>query len=154
MTGTKAHRNAHLIVLLGGEAGLRCGEMMALEWADVDLQNRRACVSKSEWNGQVTSTKSGRSRHVPLTVRLAAALREHRHLRSVRVLCGPDAEPLSRKVVQYVVGRAAKRANVKPGVHILRHHADCRIMPMRKWPSSMGPSFSRVDDVGSLVNAA
>jgi len=28
---------AHLIVLLGGEAGLRCGEMIALEWRDVDL---------------------------------------------------------------------------------------------------------------------
>ena len=30
-------RNGYLIVLLGGEAGLRCGEMMALEWNDVDL---------------------------------------------------------------------------------------------------------------------
>jgi hypothetical protein len=28
---------AHLLVLLGGEAGMRCGEMMALEWKD----NRR-----------------------------------------------------------------------------------------------------------------
>jgi integrase len=27
----------HLIVLLGVEAGLRVGEMMALEWGDVDL---------------------------------------------------------------------------------------------------------------------
>ncbi|MET0166247.1 MAG: hypothetical protein ABW318_14735, partial [Vicinamibacterales bacterium] len=26
-------RRAHLAVLLGGEAGRRCGEMMALEWA-------------------------------------------------------------------------------------------------------------------------
>ena len=32
---------AHLIVLLGGDAGLRCGEMMALEWTDVDLTTRR-----------------------------------------------------------------------------------------------------------------
>ncbi len=29
----------HLIVLLGGEAELRCGEMIALEWGDVDLVN-------------------------------------------------------------------------------------------------------------------
>ena len=28
---------AYLIALLGGEAGLRCGEMMALEWPDLDL---------------------------------------------------------------------------------------------------------------------
>ena len=25
----------HLIVLMGGEAGLRCGEMVALEWRDI-----------------------------------------------------------------------------------------------------------------------
>jgi integrase len=33
-------RVAQLIVLLGGEAGLRCGEMIALEWRDVDLAKR------------------------------------------------------------------------------------------------------------------
>ncbi len=32
---------ALLLVLLGGEAGLRCGEMMALEWSDVDLAKRQ-----------------------------------------------------------------------------------------------------------------
>jgi integrase len=33
-----------LIVLFGGEAGLRCGEMIALEWGDVDLVNRQVCI--------------------------------------------------------------------------------------------------------------
>ena len=40
---------AYLIVLLCGEAGLRCGEMMALEWADVDLVEQQLCVQRSEW---------------------------------------------------------------------------------------------------------
>ena len=43
----------HLIALLGGEAGLRCGEMIALECADVDLGNRQLCIRRSDWNGQV-----------------------------------------------------------------------------------------------------
>ncbi|HWL75425.1 MAG TPA: tyrosine-type recombinase/integrase, partial [Burkholderiaceae bacterium] len=64
---------AHLIVLLGGEAGLRCGEMIALEWRDVDLGKRQICVQRSDWNGQVTAPKGGRLRYVPLTIRLAAA---------------------------------------------------------------------------------
>jgi integrase len=50
---------AHLIVLLGGEAGLRCGEMIALEWRDVDLGKRQICVQRSDWNGQVTTPKGG-----------------------------------------------------------------------------------------------
>ena len=78
--------NAYFIVLLGGEAGLRCGEMIALEWADIDLAKRQMCIQRSEWDGHVTSPKGGRLRYIPLTVRLATALREHRHLRSPRVL--------------------------------------------------------------------
>ena len=49
----------YLLVLLGGEAGLRLGEMMALEWTDVDLRKRQLCVQRSDWKGQVTTTKGG-----------------------------------------------------------------------------------------------
>ena len=35
---------ARLVVLLGSEAGLRCGEMIGLEWDDVDLVKRQMCV--------------------------------------------------------------------------------------------------------------
>ena len=43
-----AHSDPHasLIALLGGEAGLRCGEMMALEWTDVDFNTRQLCVAR------------------------------------------------------------------------------------------------------------
>lgn len=76
-----ADRTTQLIVLLGGEGGLRCGEMIALEWRDVDLMKRQLCVQRSDWNGEVTSPKGGRLRYIPLTVRLTSALREHRHLK-------------------------------------------------------------------------
>jgi integrase len=68
----------HLIVLLGGEAGLRCGEMIALEWRDVDLGKRQICVQRSDWNGQVTTPKGGRLRYVPLghTINMGVALYE------------------------------------------------------------------------------
>ena len=51
---------AHLVVLLGGEAGLRLGEILALEWQDIDLAKRQPCVARSEWRGQVTTPKGGR----------------------------------------------------------------------------------------------
>jgi integrase len=54
-------RNAYLVVLLGGEAGLRCGEIIALEWGDVDLAKRQLCVQRSEWRGHITVPKAGDS---------------------------------------------------------------------------------------------
>lgn len=126
--------NAFLIALLGGEAGLRCGEMIALEWGDVDLGKRQLRVQRSQWKGHVTATKGGRVRFVPLTVRLAAALREHRHLRTARVLYQRDGSPLTQKIVQDYMKRAARRANVKPGVHILRH-TFCSHLAMRGAPA-------------------
>jgi integrase len=71
---------AQLIVLLGGEAGLRSGEMVALEWGDIDFATRQICVQRSAWKGQVAVPKGGRLRHVPMTRRLEQALRESRHL--------------------------------------------------------------------------
>lgn len=113
--------DTYLLVLLGGDAGLRLGEMMALEWSDVDLQKRKLCVQHSDWKGHVTTTKGGRLRHVPMTERLAAALHAHRHLRGKRVLVRASGEPLTMKIVQDHVARAARKAAVRPGVHILRH---------------------------------
>jgi integrase len=66
--------------------------MIALEWRDVDLGKRQLYVQRSDWNGQVTTPKGGRLRYVPLTIRLAAAFRDHQHLRSRNVVPGrrPD----------------------------------------------------------------
>jgi integrase len=111
----------HLVVLLGGEAGLRCGEMMALEWRDIDFTKGQLCVARSEWKGHVTDPKGGRLRYVPLTSRLAEALRHARHSRHARVLCDQHGQSLTQKVVQGIMRRVARRAGVKKGVHILRH---------------------------------
>jgi integrase len=123
----------HLIVLLGGEAGLRCGEMVALEWRDVDLAKRQLCVRRSDWKGQVTAPKNGRVRYVPLTERLAASLKGCRHLRSQRVLCKDDGTSLTRQGAWSHVRYAARRAKVPTGVHVLRH-TFCSHLAMRGAP--------------------
>ena len=126
---------AYLAILLGGEAGLRCGEIMALEWTDVDLGRRQLRVERSEWKGRVTPPKGGRSRVVPLTARLARALAGHRHLRSPRILVKDDGNPLTQKIVQVLVRNAAQRAKVaRGGVHVLRH-TFCSHLAMRGAPA-------------------
>ena len=119
---------------LRGDAGLRCGEMMAIAWDDVDLHKRQLCVQQSDWKGHLTTTKGGRLRYVPMTGRLAAALHAHRHLRGKRVLVQSTGEPLTQKIVQIRVARAARLAGVRPGVHILRH-TFCSHLAMRGAPA-------------------
>ena len=142
---------AELVVLLGGDAGLRCGEMMALEWRDVDLQKRQLCVQRSDWKGHVTVPKGGRLRYVPLTVRLATTLRRHRHLRGARVLHqdDPDHAPLTQKIVQDWVKRAARRAKVvQEGVHVLRH-TFCSHLAMRGAPARAIQELAGHQDLGT-----
>jgi hypothetical protein len=99
------------------------------------IQTRQLCVQRSEWRGHVTLPKSGRLRRVPLTSRLAAALRQHRHLRGPRVLCEDDGTPLTPKVVSDHVRRSARRAGLSNrGVHVLRH-SFCSHLAMRGAPA-------------------
>ncbi len=112
---------SYLVVLLGGDAGLRLGEIMALEWQDIDFQRQQICVQQSEWKGEVTTPKGGRLRYVPMTSRLSAALQTHRHLAGPRVLVREGGRPLTMKIIQNHAAEAAKAAGVKHGVHILRH---------------------------------
>lgn len=115
-----------LVVLLGGDAGLRCGEIIALEQTDLDLKRGILHVRKSEWEGHLTLPKGGRERQVNLTERLKAALTRNRHLRGDRVLWRDDGLK-QKKVTQVLLAkwmrRAQKRAGLKVtgGIHILRH---------------------------------
>src|SRR5947208_6228847 len=104
----KRNAEAYLMVLLGGDAGLRLGEIVALEWRDVDLGPRRLAVQRADWLGHVTVPKGGRSRQLPMTQRLTAALKASRHLRSERVLSLPDGSPITRDRVIKAI-RAAQR---------------------------------------------
>ncbi len=92
--------------------GCDCGEMVALEWSDIDFVKRQVCVQRSAWKGQVASPKGGRLRYVPLTARLAAALRDHRHLRGPLVLYQDNGTPLTEGLVQGLraAGGADRRA--------------------------------------------
>ncbi|MGD9905655.1 MAG: tyrosine-type recombinase/integrase [Vicinamibacterales bacterium] len=127
---------AAVVVLLGGEAGLRAGEMRALEWPDISFVKQQVRVARNDWRGHVTTTKGDRERHVPLTARLLAALQVHRHLRGDRVLTQADGSPLAEHMLTDLLRRVARRANLRYcGVHVLRHtfcsHLAMRGAPMR-----------------------
>ena len=130
----KRGTDAYLMVLLGGDAGLRLGEIVALEWRDIDLPVRRLTVQRSDSLGHVTVPKGGRARQLPMTQRLTAALKAARHLRSDRVLCLPDGSPITRDRVIKAVRGAQRVAGIEQGVHILRH-TFCSHLAMRNVPA-------------------
>ena len=133
---------AHLIVLLGGDAGLRAGEMRALEWSDINFGKGQICVERNDWRGQVTSTKGGRLRHVRVPDRLLAALQAHGHLRGPRVLCQEDGRPLAEHMLTDILKRVAGRANMNvpgrshPAAHVLFAPGDARTRRCERFRSS------------------
>ena len=96
MVARKRGPDTYLMVLAGGDAGLRLGEIIALEWRDIDMAARRLTGERSDWLGHVNVPKGGRSRQLPMTQRLTAAVKAVRHLRGERVLCLPDGSPITR----------------------------------------------------------
>ena len=71
----KVDDRLQLYVLVLGEAGLRCeSEALWLRWEDIDL-GAGVLTVRSGRNGH--RTKNAKSRRVPMTARLIAAMREH-----------------------------------------------------------------------------
>jgi integrase len=71
--GEKNHHG--LLYLFLADAGARPGEGFALRWTDLDLPSRQVTIERAlERGGKIKTTKTGESRVVDLTPRLAAAL--------------------------------------------------------------------------------
>ena len=103
-------------------SGLRLGELSGLEWGDVDFVKRQLIVRRTLTRGQLSTPKSGRIRRVPMTERLHATLRGHRHLRGEKVFCQPDGAPLEPRWVKRIFDHVTRVAGLPSmRVHDMRH---------------------------------
>ena len=108
---------------LGGEAGLRVGEIKALEWErDVDMVARTITVNAQTRHG-VTGTPKGRTRRtVPMTDTLVEALRGLNRIRRGLVICNEDGSAKSDNQCTKANYLICKRAGLpRRGWHVLRH---------------------------------
>ncbi len=117
-----------LMVLLGGDAGMRRGEIIGVDHADVDVQNAEIVVRRSVYiHGGVRyeSTPKGRKiKRVPITPRLVDALREAgKQKRGDRVLLTAAGAEVTPKILKRWMMRVEKAAELEPTgrLHILRH---------------------------------
>ncbi len=126
----------YAMVLLGGDAGLRRGEMVALDRSSLNFSQSLITIDKAEWRGQINATKGMESRVVPMTTRLRAALNAIRHLRGDRVFYTDDGEPITAKIQQKWMVRVQRKAGLRDSgeIHILRH-TFCSHLAMRGAPA-------------------
>jgi integrase len=102
--------------------GLRRAELLALDWADLDLDNERPSLL-------VRRGKGGKPRRQPLAPELALTLREQRDTlhpgADQPVICGLAGKRLTVSILCAIVRRAAERAALEEHVtpHTLRHTA-------------------------------
>lgn len=132
----KDHGEALAAILLGGDAGLRQGEIRALQWGDLDLEAGRIFVQRTDYRGYIGSPKGGRVRRLPMTDRLRRALKSIRHLRGPWVFSDRDAKLLSRTEIDTILRHSHKRAKLRAfGWHVMRHtfcsHLAMRGVPVR-----------------------
>ena len=128
---TATDPRALVLVLLGGDAGLRIGEIIALDWARVDFAAGKVHVEIADWHGHLGPPKGGKPRSVNMTPRLCAALQElggPTPDRSARVLTrsqgryGQEGDPVTRSVTREWLEATHNLARVTiMGVHTLRH---------------------------------
>ena len=123
-----------LVVLLGGDAGLRRGEIIALEWSDIDLVHGRLTIARSEYSGEVTSTKGHQTRTVPLSDDLRAALEAH-SIGGPRVLYDRRRKTPTASTIRTWLAKAQQAAGFEVrGPHCLRH-TFCSHLAMRGAPA-------------------
>jgi len=119
-------RNVAILALMA-KAGLRVGEVVALETTDVELNAR------SGW-ALVRSGKGNKARRVPLNAEVRRALQEYLACRpdfpTQRLFVSRTGAPLSARDVQRLVGALARRARLEGKVtpHVLRHTFATRLL--------------------------
>jgi integrase len=109
------------MVLLGLKTGLRFGELIALEWSDIDLKSNLATIQKSIARGHLGSPKSNKIRYVPLLGDVGEMLRVRSNKNGL-IFSKGENQPLGPMLCLRWLHLACKKAGLrKIGWHTLRH---------------------------------
>ena len=68
----KQYKKDYTLVLLLARTGLRIGEALALQWADIDFTKRFIEVRRSLVRGKISTPKNGKSRCVDMSLQLTS----------------------------------------------------------------------------------
>ena len=109
--------------------GMRLGELLGLQWSDIDWNQKFIRVERSYKRGQFDKTKTGRVRRVDMSDQLAASLKTLLTKRKKEALKDGLGEPAKfifqrddKPMEQNYIRRIYKRILVKAGIREMRIH--------------------------------
>jgi integrase len=118
LAGAAANRQDAAIFLTAAFTGLRMGELLALQWRDVDL-DRRVLRVRGSWSGhEVTLPKSGKVRSVPIAPQVTRALTDLRPTARAGLVFPGRRGHLDRRSLR----RRYRQAQQAAGLRDLRFH--------------------------------
>lgn len=142
---------------LAGEAGLRVGEVRALQWEHLDLIAGTLTVSEQMRHGVTGTPKGGRRRVVPMTATLLKALKALSVVRVGYVVRNLDGTAMSDGQTQHAIRRIVRRAGVgRREWHALRHSygTHSALLGVNPWRLQAWMGHSRIDETMLYVHVA
>lgn len=86
-TFKKEYPSYYPLIICGFRTGLRIGEIIGLQWQDIDFFQKLILVQRNITRGKITTPKSRSSRrHVRMTSQLAEILKQHKTYMAERTL--------------------------------------------------------------------
>ena len=134
LAACKEHYPEHFpFFLTAFRTGMRLGELLALQWGDVDWRNHMFIVRRSYKNGRVDATKNGKERRVDMSGQVYAALKELLAQRKREALADGlgevvpwvfhrKGEPMAQNSIRHYFKRTLRKAGLPDRrFHDIRH---------------------------------
>jgi integrase len=123
----------YLLFLTAWAIGAREGELIGLEWSDIDWRGGFIVIQRTDYHGHVGTTKTGKTRRTDMAEGLASILESHRKQVAAEAL--RKGMPIPSRVFTTKTGQPYNAANIrrayeycqmKAGVRQLSFHTSTR----------------------------
>jgi integrase len=112
------------LLLAALRTGARQGELIGLQWGDIDWNGKFIEIRRSNWNGYISTPKNGKGRRVDMSDRLAAVLVDYRRNLAAEAL--ENGRPMAEWVFPSLAGTALDAANVRKTFEVCLKKAGLR----------------------------
>ncbi len=123
----------HPLIMTALHTGMRQGELIGLQWGDVDWTGKFIEVRRTNWNGHIGTPKNGKTRRVDISEGLSKALADHRKALAAEALRNgrpmpdwtfpsEDGAPIDASNLRKRFFRCLKKAGIRHiAFHATRH---------------------------------